>query len=155
MHCRSFQIFFFVFMNFYFNKSLHLQTVSVTVSVLTLTFISMDRWYAICFPLRYKPKPERAWRTLGVIWIIAFLSGKIIVSCFVFPFMRWRNLIFCSYFFPICYYYYYYDRLIKEKCDLIFYWWYCAAVDKICNLLNIIYIIVAWCIKWTYHGLVY
>ncbi|XP_063708959.1 orexin receptor type 2-like isoform X2 [Culicoides brevitarsis] len=53
---------------------IYFQTVSVTVSVLTLTFISMDRWYAICFPLRYKPKPERAWRTLGVIWIIAFLS---------------------------------------------------------------------------------
>uniref|UniRef100_A0A336M9M0 CSON012390 protein n=1 Tax=Culicoides sonorensis TaxID=179676 RepID=A0A336M9M0_CULSO len=53
---------------------IYFQTVSVTVSVLTLTFISMDRWYAICFPLRYKPKPERAWRTLGIIWIIAFLS---------------------------------------------------------------------------------
>ncbi|EDS41231.1 conserved hypothetical protein [Culex quinquefasciatus] len=49
-------------------------TVSVTVSVLTLTFISIDRWYAICFPLRYKPRPERAWRSIAVIWLIGFLS---------------------------------------------------------------------------------
>ncbi|XP_052892830.1 neuropeptide SIFamide receptor-like [Anopheles moucheti] len=53
---------------------IYFQTVSVTVSVLTLTFISIDRWYAICFPLRYKPRPERAWRSIAVIWLIGFLS---------------------------------------------------------------------------------
>ncbi|XP_021705705.1 orexin receptor type 2 isoform X2 [Aedes aegypti] len=53
---------------------IYFQTVSVTVSVLTLTYISIDRWYAICFPLRYKPRPERAWRFIAVIWLIGFLS---------------------------------------------------------------------------------
>ncbi|XP_049296009.1 neuropeptide SIFamide receptor-like isoform X2 [Anopheles funestus] len=53
---------------------IYFQTVSVTVSVLTLTFISIDRWYAICFPLRYKPRPERAWRSIALIWLIGFLS---------------------------------------------------------------------------------
>lgn len=49
--------------------SLHLQTVSVTVSVLTLTFISIDRWYAICFPLQYVSTNGRAWCSVGLIWI--------------------------------------------------------------------------------------
>lgn len=59
-----------------FPSSSAFQTVSVTVSVLTLTYISIDRWYAICFPLRYKPRPERAWRFIAVIWLIGFLSGE-------------------------------------------------------------------------------
>ncbi|XP_055918850.1 orexin receptor type 2-like isoform X2 [Eupeodes corollae] len=49
-------------------------TVSVTVSVLTLTFISLDRWYAICFPLRYRTKISRAIASVSFIWIIALLS---------------------------------------------------------------------------------
>ncbi|KFB46963.1 hypothetical protein ZHAS_00014978 [Anopheles sinensis] len=53
-------------------------TVSVTVSVLTLTFISIDRWYAICFPLRYKPRPERAWRSIALIWLIGFLAVRVL-----------------------------------------------------------------------------
>ncbi|XP_031622005.1 uncharacterized protein LOC116340015 isoform X2 [Contarinia nasturtii] len=53
---------------------LYLQTVSVTVSVLTLTFISIDRWYAICFPLRYVSTNGRAWCSVGVIWIAALVS---------------------------------------------------------------------------------
>jgi hypocretin (orexin) receptor 2 len=50
------------------------QTVSVTVSILTLTFISIDRWYAICFPLKYKPHPGRAIIWIIVIWTAAILS---------------------------------------------------------------------------------
>ncbi|XP_055918849.1 orexin/Hypocretin receptor type 1-like isoform X1 [Eupeodes corollae] len=53
---------------------LYFQTVSVTVSVLTLTFISLDRWYAICFPLRYRTKISRAIASVSFIWIIALLS---------------------------------------------------------------------------------
>jgi len=47
--------------------------VSVTVSILTLTFISIDRWYAIVFPLRYKPQPGRAIIYIAIIWAIGFL----------------------------------------------------------------------------------
>lgn len=46
---------------------------SVTVSILTLTFISIDRWYAICFPLRYKPQTSRAVIWIAIIWLIALL----------------------------------------------------------------------------------
>lgn len=49
------------------------QTVSVTVSILTLTFISVDRWYAITLPLRYKPQPGRAIIWIIVIWTVALL----------------------------------------------------------------------------------
>ncbi|KAH0945928.1 hypothetical protein HN011_007565 [Eciton burchellii] len=51
----------------------YLQTVSVSVSVLTLTFISIDRWYAICFPLKFKSTTGRAKTAIIVIWLIALL----------------------------------------------------------------------------------
>lgn len=68
---------FFDFFSFFFHFSIFtFQTVSVTVSVLTLTFISIDRWYAICFPLRYVSTNGRAWCSIAIIWIAALLSGK-------------------------------------------------------------------------------
>ncbi|RLU20260.1 hypothetical protein DMN91_006867 [Ooceraea biroi] len=48
-------------------------TVSVSVSVLTLTFISIDRWYAICFPLKFKSTTGRAKTAIIIIWLIALL----------------------------------------------------------------------------------
>ncbi|XP_047002636.1 orexin receptor type 2-like [Schistocerca americana] len=48
-----------------------LQTVSVAVSVLTLTFISIDRWYAICFPLRFNSTTSRAKTAIGIIWFVS------------------------------------------------------------------------------------
>ncbi|XP_063905594.1 orexin/Hypocretin receptor type 1-like isoform X2 [Zophobas morio] len=50
---------------------LYFQSVSVTVSVLTLTFISIDRWYAICFPLKFKSTTGRAKTAIAIIWIVA------------------------------------------------------------------------------------
>ncbi|XP_071448597.1 orexin/Hypocretin receptor type 1-like [Hetaerina americana] len=48
-----------------------METVSVAVSVLTLTFISVDRWYAICFPLKFKSTTGRAKTAILVIWFVA------------------------------------------------------------------------------------
>ncbi|CAG5049741.1 unnamed protein product [Parnassius apollo] len=52
---------------------LYFQSVSVTVSVLTLTFISLDRWYAICFPLEFKSTTGRAKTAILIIWTISLL----------------------------------------------------------------------------------
>ncbi|KAF6215130.1 hypothetical protein GE061_009880 [Apolygus lucorum] len=51
----------------------YFQTVSVAVSVLTLTFISLDRWYAICFPLKFNSTTARAKTAIIIIWIVALL----------------------------------------------------------------------------------
>ncbi|KAJ2940899.1 hypothetical protein O0L34_g10160 [Tuta absoluta] len=50
---------------------LYFQSVSVTVSVLTLTFISVDRWYAICFPLKFKSTTGRAKTAILIIWLLS------------------------------------------------------------------------------------
>ncbi|RZF42089.1 hypothetical protein LSTR_LSTR006682 [Laodelphax striatellus] len=50
---------------------LYFQTVSVAVSVLTLTFISVDRWYAICFPLKFKSTTGRAKTAIMIIWLLS------------------------------------------------------------------------------------
>lgn len=54
---------------------LFLQSISVTVSVLTLTFISLDRWYAICFPLKFKSTTGRAQTAIGIIWLFSSASA--------------------------------------------------------------------------------
>ncbi|XP_023220141.1 orexin receptor type 2-like [Centruroides sculpturatus] len=48
-------------------------SVSVSVSVLTLTFISIDRWYAICYPLKFKSTSGRAKVAILIIWITSML----------------------------------------------------------------------------------
>ncbi|XP_026728012.1 orexin receptor type 1-like [Trichoplusia ni] len=60
---------------------LYFQSVSVTVSVLTLTFISVDRWYAICFPLKFKSTTNRAKTAMLIIWAVSliFNSPELIV----------------------------------------------------------------------------
>ncbi|XP_041975381.1 orexin receptor type 1-like [Aricia agestis] len=60
---------------------LYFQSVSVTVSVLTLTFISVDRWYAICFPLKFKSTITRAKTAIFAIWTVSLLfnSPEIVV----------------------------------------------------------------------------
>ncbi|XP_047356593.1 orexin receptor type 2-like isoform X3 [Vespa velutina] len=49
------------------------RTVSVSVSVLTLTCISIDRWYAICYPLRFRSTTRWAKTAIAVIWTVSFL----------------------------------------------------------------------------------
>ncbi|CAG9766133.1 unnamed protein product [Ceutorhynchus assimilis] len=51
----------------------NIQNVSVTVSILTLTFISIDRWYAICYPLAFRSTTGKAKTAIGIIWVIAFV----------------------------------------------------------------------------------
>ncbi|KAM3956192.1 neuropeptide receptor A16 [Aphomia sociella] len=60
---------------------LYFQSVSVTVSVLTLTFISVDRWYAICFPLKFKSTTRRAKIAIFVIWAnsLVFNAPELVV----------------------------------------------------------------------------
>ncbi|XP_023684890.1 orexin receptor type 2 isoform X1 [Paramormyrops kingsleyae] len=49
----------------------YLQTISVCVSVLTLSFVAQDRWYAICHPLMFKSTPRRARKSIALIWILS------------------------------------------------------------------------------------
>uniref|UniRef100_A0A4W3J9G0 Orexin receptor type 2 n=1 Tax=Callorhinchus milii TaxID=7868 RepID=A0A4W3J9G0_CALMI len=49
----------------------YLQTVSVSVSVLTLSCIALDRWYAICHPLMFKSTAKRARNSIIIIWIVS------------------------------------------------------------------------------------
>ncbi|XP_011309700.1 orexin receptor type 1 isoform X2 [Fopius arisanus] len=66
----------------------YLQTVSVSVSILTLTFISIDRWYAICFPLKFKSTTKRAKRTILVIWIFSLIFDLIVLHTAPAPHLR-------------------------------------------------------------------
>ncbi|KAF6108992.1 hypocretin receptor 1 [Phyllostomus discolor] len=49
----------------------YLQAVSVSVAVLTLSFIALDRWYAICHPLLFKSTTRRARGSILGIWAVS------------------------------------------------------------------------------------
>uniref|UniRef100_A0A8C9RXK2 Orexin receptor type 2 n=2 Tax=Scleropages formosus TaxID=113540 RepID=A0A8C9RXK2_SCLFO len=52
----------------------YLQTISVCVSVLTLSCIAQDRWYAICHPLMFKSTARRARRSIILIWAVSCIT---------------------------------------------------------------------------------
>lgn len=49
----------------------NVQDVSISVSVLTLAAISIDRYYAICYPLRFKSSLSKAKRVICLIWLLS------------------------------------------------------------------------------------
>ncbi|XP_043919802.1 orexin receptor type 2 [Protopterus annectens] len=67
----------------------YLQTVSVSVSVLTLSCIALDRWYAICHPLMFKSTAKRARNSIIIIWIVScviMIPQAIVMECSsIFP----------------------------------------------------------------------
>lgn len=67
-----------VFLFFFF------QTISVSVSVLTLSCIAQDRWYAICHPLMFKSTAKRARKSIVVIWVVScviMIPQAIVMEC--------------------------------------------------------------------------
>ncbi|CAH1254186.1 orexin/Hypocretin receptor type 1-like [Branchiostoma lanceolatum] len=51
----------------------YMQMVSVSVSVLTLCAVAVERWYAIVHPLKFKSTPARARNIIICIWVTSFL----------------------------------------------------------------------------------
>lgn len=57
---------------------------SVSVSVLTLSCIALDRWYAICHPLMFKSTAKRARNSIVIIWIVScviMIPQAIVMEC--------------------------------------------------------------------------
>lgn len=75
-----------------------LQTVSVSVSVLTLSCIALDRWYAICHPLMFKSTAKRARNSILVIWMVScfiMIPQAIVMECSsMFPGLANKTILF-------------------------------------------------------------
>ncbi|KAK3794603.1 hypothetical protein RRG08_003751 [Elysia crispata] len=56
-------------------QQLQMQNVAVIVSVLTLTSISVERWFAICKPLTFQQTRTRVIVCMVVIWVVANLAS--------------------------------------------------------------------------------
>lgn len=56
----------------------------MSVSVLTLSCIAQDRWYAICHPLKFKSTAKRARRSIILIWFVScviMIPQAIVMEC--------------------------------------------------------------------------
>ncbi|CAB1312910.1 unnamed protein product, partial [Coregonus sp. 'balchen'] len=59
-------------------------TFSVSVSVLTLSCIALDRWYAICHPLMLKSMARCARKSIILIWVVScviMIPQAIVMEC--------------------------------------------------------------------------
>ncbi|XP_076315738.1 orexin receptor type 2-like [Tachypleus tridentatus] len=81
---------------------LYLQSVSVSVSVLTLTFISVDRWYAICYPLEFKSSTTNTKVIIIFIWTISFLL--VLPEAIVLDIQKHPNIKVETYYLTDCSY---------------------------------------------------
>ena len=61
------------------------QTMCISVSIITLCAISVERWYAICRPLSFHSNTKRARIIIVVIWIVSigvatpeFLASRLV-----------------------------------------------------------------------------
>ncbi|XP_062924713.1 orexin receptor type 2 [Mobula hypostoma] len=76
----------------------YLQTVAVSVSVLTLSCIALDRWYAICHPLMFKSTAKRARSSIITIWIVScviMIPQAIVMECNIMvPELANKTLLF-------------------------------------------------------------
>ncbi|XP_060114299.1 orexin receptor type 2 isoform X2 [Heteronotia binoei] len=74
------------------------KTVSVSVSVLTLSCIALDRWYAICHPLMFKSTAKRARKSIIIIWIVSciiMIPQAIVMECSsVLPGLANKTILF-------------------------------------------------------------
>lgn len=55
------------------------------MSVLTLSCIALDRWYAICHPLMFKSTAKRARNSIVIIWIVSciiMIPQAIVMECY-------------------------------------------------------------------------
>lgn len=76
--------YYFTMWTFSFLNFICPQTISVSVSVLTLSCIAQDRWYAICHPLKFKSTAKRARKSIVLIWVVScviMIPQAIVMEC--------------------------------------------------------------------------
>ena len=68
------------------------------MSVLTLSCIALDRWYAICHPLMFKSTAKRARNSIVIIWIVSciiMIPQAIVMECSAtFPSIANKTILF-------------------------------------------------------------